>query len=53
MVIAEGVETEQQLAMLRFAKVQAAQGFFFSPAIPAADFIAYKKAHSRAPADWE
>jgi hypothetical protein len=38
-VIAEGVETEQQLATLREAHVQLAQGFYFSSAIPAADFI--------------
>lgn len=42
-VTAEGVETEHQLAALREAHVQAAQGFYFSPPIPAAAFIAYHR----------
>ena len=42
-VIAEGVETEQQFAALCAAKVQAAQGFFFSPPIPAAAFMAFHR----------
>jgi sensor c-di-GMP phosphodiesterase-like protein len=42
-VIAEGVETEQQLATLRKARVQWAQGFHFSRAIPAAEFIAFHR----------
>ena len=40
-VIAEGVETEQQLEALRSANIQAGQGFYFSPPIPAGAFIAY------------
>lgn len=40
-VIAEGVETEQQLETLRAAQVQAAQGYYFSPPISAEGFIAY------------
>lgn len=42
-VTAEGVETEHQLLALREAHVQAAQGFYFSPPIPAAAFIAYHR----------
>jgi len=40
-VIAEGVETAQQFDTLRTANIQAAQGFYFSRPIPAAEFIAY------------
>ena len=40
-VIAEGVETEQQLVTLRAAQVQAAQGYYFSHPISAESFIAY------------
>ena len=40
-VIAEGVETEQQFETLRSAGIQAAQGFYFSPPITAEAFIAY------------
>lgn len=40
-VIAEGVETEQQFETLRSAGIQAAQGFYFSPPITAGAFIAY------------
>ena len=42
-VIAEGVETEQQLITLRSANIQAAQGFYFSRPIPAEAFFAYYK----------
>jgi len=42
-VIAEGIETEQQLNVLRKANIQAAQGFYFSRPIPAAEFIAYHR----------
>lgn len=42
-VTAEGVETEQQLLALREAGVQAVQGFYLSPPIPAAAFIAYHR----------
>lgn len=45
-VVAEGVETEQQLATLRRAGIQEAQGFYFSPPISAARCIAY---HREAP----
>jgi sensor c-di-GMP phosphodiesterase-like protein len=40
-VIAEGVETEYQVAKLRAAGIQMAQGFYFSRPIPAGAFIAY------------
>jgi sensor c-di-GMP phosphodiesterase-like protein len=45
-VIAEGVETEQQFTTLRAAKVQAAQGFYFSRPIPAAAFVAFHRGYS-------
>jgi EAL domain-containing protein (putative c-di-GMP-specific phosphodiesterase class I) len=38
-VVAEGVETREQLAFLREKNCPAGQGFFFSPAVPAADLI--------------
>jgi len=38
-IIAEGVETEQQFSVLRDAGIHAAQGFYFSPPIPAAQFM--------------
>ncbi|MBW4629266.1 MAG: EAL domain-containing response regulator [Brasilonema octagenarum HA4186-MV1] len=37
-IVAEGVETEQELAFLRQHKCDAIQGFFFSHALPAAEF---------------
>lgn len=42
-VVAEGIETEQQLTVLRRANVQAAQGFYFSRPISAAAFIAFHR----------
>ena len=38
-VVAEGVETREQLAFLRKENCPAGQGFFFSPAVPAADLV--------------
>jgi EAL domain-containing protein (putative c-di-GMP-specific phosphodiesterase class I) len=35
-VVAEGVETEQQRAALEALGCEAAQGYLFSPAVPAA-----------------
>jgi len=48
-VVAEGVETGQQLIVLRTANLQAAQGFYFSRPIPAAAFIAYHQANAKLP----
>lgn len=42
-VIAEGVETAQQLAALREVGVQAAQGFYFSQPLAAAEFMAFHR----------
>jgi sensor c-di-GMP phosphodiesterase-like protein len=42
-VIAEGVETEYQFAILCAAKVQAAQGFYFSRPLPVAKFLAFHR----------
>jgi sensor c-di-GMP phosphodiesterase-like protein len=41
MVVAEGVETKQQMMTLMKAGIQEAQGFYFSHPIPAALFIDY------------
>jgi sensor c-di-GMP phosphodiesterase-like protein len=45
-VIAEGVETAEQLAMLRAAGVQRAQGYYFSPPLRVDDFLRYYSRHS-------
>ena len=42
---AEGVETEDQSALLRALGCTEMQGFLFSPAIPAADFLRLMLAH--------
>jgi sensor c-di-GMP phosphodiesterase-like protein len=42
-VTAEGVETEQQATTLGAAKIQAAQGFYFSRPLSAAAFIAFHR----------
>jgi EAL domain-containing protein (putative c-di-GMP-specific phosphodiesterase class I) len=39
--IAEGVETEEQLNILRLLRCDMGQGFFFSPAMPAQEFEKY------------
>jgi sensor c-di-GMP phosphodiesterase-like protein len=44
-IIAEGVETREQLDTLVRAGVCLVQGFYFSPPLSAADFIAYHAAH--------
>jgi sensor c-di-GMP phosphodiesterase-like protein len=40
-VIVEGVETAAQLTLLRDAGVRQAQGYYFSPPLPAQDFLGY------------
>jgi sensor c-di-GMP phosphodiesterase-like protein len=45
-VIAEGVETAEQLAMLRAAGVRRMQGYYFSPPLRADAFLAYYRQHS-------
>ena len=42
-VIAEGVESQEQLDFLKKFECDYAQGFLFSPAIPAPEFIEYLK----------
>jgi EAL domain-containing protein (putative c-di-GMP-specific phosphodiesterase class I) len=37
-VVAEGVETEEQMKMLRDAKCELVQGFFFSRPLPSEEF---------------
>ena len=44
-VIAEGVETARQVEILQAAGVQMAQGWYFSHALPAADFMNFFSAH--------
>jgi sensor c-di-GMP phosphodiesterase-like protein len=44
-VIAEGVESERQVEILKEAGVKMAQGWFFSPALPAGAFQAFFAAH--------
>lgn len=40
-VIVEGVETAEQLVQLRAAGVRQVQGYYFSPPLPAQDFLGY------------
>jgi two-component system, chemotaxis family, CheB/CheR fusion protein len=47
-VVAEGVETQQQLAFLRDCECDLAQGFLFSAALPAPDFEHYLTAAATA-----
>jgi sensor c-di-GMP phosphodiesterase-like protein len=42
-VVAEGIETEQQLTTIRNANIQLAQGFYFSRPISADEFIDYHR----------
>jgi len=49
MLVAEGVETEYQFTVLRAAGIHAAQGFYFSRPIPAAEFMTFYRDHQTAP----
>ncbi len=42
-VVAEGIETEQQLVTIRGAGVQFAQGFYFSRPLAADDFLTFHR----------
>jgi sensor c-di-GMP phosphodiesterase-like protein len=44
-VIVEGVETAAQVAILKNAGAQMAQGFYFSRPLPAAEFMDFYTAH--------
>jgi EAL domain-containing protein (putative c-di-GMP-specific phosphodiesterase class I) len=50
-VVAEGVETPEQLAFLRLHQCDLIQGFIFSKAIPAKDFAALVRAGKVLPAN--
>jgi EAL domain-containing protein (putative c-di-GMP-specific phosphodiesterase class I) len=43
-VIAEGVETAEQLAFLRRQRCREVQGYYFSRPLPAADFASFVRA---------
>jgi EAL domain-containing protein (putative c-di-GMP-specific phosphodiesterase class I)/GGDEF domain-containing protein len=43
--VAEGVETEAQLALLKHMGCNQIQGYFFSRPLPAEEFLAYYRAH--------
>lgn len=43
--VAEGVETAEQLALLKSMGCDQIQGYFFSRPLPADDFLAYYRAH--------
>jgi EAL domain-containing protein (putative c-di-GMP-specific phosphodiesterase class I) len=46
--VAEGVETKEQVVMLRELGCQMAQGFFIAKPMPAADFVRWAQDHARA-----
>ena len=48
-VVAEGVETQSQLAALRTVGADAAQGFLFAPPQPASDLAARLRRPPRRP----
>jgi len=43
--VAEGVETVEQLEMLKTMGCDQIQGYFFSQSLPADDFLAFYRAH--------
>ena len=43
-LVAEGIENELQLEMLRTMGVEFGQGFYFSKPLPIADFVKYLEA---------
>jgi EAL domain-containing protein (putative c-di-GMP-specific phosphodiesterase class I) len=45
-VIVEGVETAEQIGLLRAAGVKQAQGYYFSPPLPAQEFLHYFARHA-------
>jgi EAL domain-containing protein (putative c-di-GMP-specific phosphodiesterase class I) len=45
-VVAEGVESEEQLALLSFHQCDQAQGFLFSPPLPADEVAAWLRARN-------
>jgi EAL domain-containing protein (putative c-di-GMP-specific phosphodiesterase class I) len=51
-VIAEGIETEAQLALLKQAGCDYGQGFLFSAALPSQDFEAILMADRAGRAGW-
>jgi EAL domain-containing protein (putative c-di-GMP-specific phosphodiesterase class I) len=50
-VIAEGVETPEQLELLRSYGCDSAQGYFFSRPIPAVELVSWLKTYRNQPAD--
>ena len=46
-IVAEGVETQEQLDYLRTKKVQTIQGYLLSPPIPAEEFRAFVQKRER------
>ncbi|KAF0864246.1 EAL domain-containing protein [Pseudomonas sp. LD120] len=50
-VTAEGVETQEQIDILKTIGIACAQGYFFSPAVPLAQLIALALASERSPND--
>jgi EAL domain-containing protein (putative c-di-GMP-specific phosphodiesterase class I) len=46
-IVAEGVETEEQLALLAKLNCNFAQGYYFSRAIPAKQLLAFSAHHNQ------
>jgi EAL domain-containing protein (putative c-di-GMP-specific phosphodiesterase class I) len=44
-IVAEGVETEEEAALLRSMGAQFAQGYLWSKAIPICQFVDFVRAH--------